>query len=43
VTDASDLSELEAEVLSVLKSISKGSRAEFNLEELAARVAGREG
>jgi flagellin-specific chaperone FliS len=43
VTAVSALSELEAEVLSALKSISKGSRAEFDLEELAARVAGRVG
>jgi len=39
----SALSELEIEVLSVLKSIAKGSRAEFDVEELASRVAGRVG
>jgi hypothetical protein len=43
VIDVGALSELEAGVLSLLKSISKGSRAEFDLEELAARVAERVG
>ncbi len=39
----SALSELEAEVLAALKSIAKGSRVEFDLEELASRVGGSGG